>query len=94
MSRITIKSLERMVNLLNKLTNSPTEPYSPRENGIGVKANIGNYHISQCYGGYSLHRMFNDGGVNDVFRCGHIPARELYYRICAYIDGIESTRTE
>jgi hypothetical protein len=28
------------------------------------------------------------GGVKNVFSCGHIPKRELYNRIHAFLDGL------
>lgn len=88
MDRITEKDLEVLVKRLNEDTNSPTMPWVPMPDGK-MKARIGNYHISHAYGGVSLHRMTNEGGgVEDVFRCGHIPKRELYNRIHAYLGGI------
>lgn len=87
MKRITIKHLEAKAEWLNKLTDQPETPYI-KEDGR-LKAQIGNYNISQAYGGYCLHQMFNDGGaVSDIFRCGHVPARELAYRMDAYMEGI------
>ena len=87
MTRITRKQLETAVDTLNEMTGSPLEPYSK----VGDKwvANVGNYHISGAYGGFSLHRMVNDGGgVKDIFYCGHVPARELFGLIRAYRYGI------
>lgn len=62
------------------------------ENGKGIyKANIGNYHLSGAYGGYSLYRMDNDGGgVQDVLVCGYISKRDLYYRMQAFIRGLST----
>lgn len=88
MTRLTRKQLEQSVQTLNEITNSPLEAYSK----VGDKwvANIGNFHISGAYGGFSLHQMVNDGGgVRDVFYCGHVPARELFDRIHAYRRGIQ-----
>jgi len=81
--RITQKMLDQKVDCLNEITKSPAEPYTQ-----GKGANAGNYHIDYAYGGVSLHRISNGGGSNDVFNCGHVPKRELYYRIASYIDGI------
>jgi hypothetical protein len=81
--RITQRDIESLANRINIVTGSPTETWG--ENG----SNIGNYHISYAYGGASLHRIMNHGGgVDDIFRCGHIPKRELYYRMEAYIAGL------
>lgn len=95
MDRITIKTLRARVDYLNRETNSPMEPYTFDPETGRSKANIGNYHISQAYGGYSLHRMHNEGGgVEDVFRCGHTTARDLYNRIRAFEDGIYTAKQE
>jgi hypothetical protein len=93
MQRITRKDLEGAVNLLNRITNNPAEPYC-FEHGKWV-ANIGNFHISGAYGGVALHQtMNNGGGIRDVFSCGHVPMRELYHLIHAYRKGIEYAKEE
>jgi hypothetical protein len=89
MKRITINTLKQNAAMLNRITNSPAEAYSKGEDGRN-KANVGNYHISQAYGGFCLHRMANEGGgITDVLYCGHIPARELHNLIWAYVRGLE-----
>jgi len=86
MSRITEKDLQAIVNRINRITNSPAEPY------INGKAQIGNYHISHAYGGVALHRMHNEnGGVSSPLSTGHIPKRELAALMYAFINGIEVT---
>jgi len=86
--RITEKMLQARVDWLNELTNQPATPWTKNAEGK-MKANIGNYHISGAYGGVCLHRMCTEGGgVQDVFSCGHIPKRELFERICAFMSGI------
>jgi len=93
-SRITSKTLDAIANRLNKLTNSPLEPYTRTAEGK-LQANIGNFHISGAYGGYSLQRMANtSGGVNDVFNCGHMKARDLADRMYAYERGIELAQSK
>ena len=93
MTRITIKDLECIVNRLNRMTASPATPYTRDAQGKFV-ANIGNYHISQAYGGVCLHRMVNTGGgVSDVLMCGHVPRRELQSAMFAYIRGMEEPHT-
>jgi hypothetical protein len=96
MKRITIKNLENLVGHLNKLTDNPAEPYTifhgtscdaPGE----YKANVGAYLISRAYGRYALHQMDNDkGGERDVLSSGHVPARELFNLIHAYLRGMEA----
>ena len=87
-NRITKSNLKGAIELLNSITNSPSEPYTKVEGKL--VANVGNYHLSCAYGGYSLHRMVNEsGGVSDVFSRGHMSARELYSLLHAYRRGFE-----
>ena len=93
MERITRKQLQAAVDTLNSMTDSPSEPY--RKEGDKWVANVGNFHISGAYGGFSLHRMCNEGGgVRDIFYCGHVPARQLFELIRAYRLGIQLAREE
>lgn len=88
MDRITLKNLQAVVDRLNRITGSPAKPWTHAD-GKNV-AQIGCYHLSRAYGGVSLHRMVTDGGgVSDVLYCGHVPMRDLYNRISAYIYGIQ-----
>ena len=91
MERITIKHLRELCETLNKMTGHALEPYTRNGNGNGnLRANVGNYHISRAYGGHTLHQMANEsGGVNTPLSCGHVPARELYGLMHAYLKGIE-----
>jgi hypothetical protein len=85
--RITKKHLQAKVDTLNKILNRPMSSYTKDIDGK-YRTNIGNYHISYAYGGASLYEMHNDkGGIIDVFRCGHIPKRELAQMIQAFTDG-------
>ena len=93
MNRITVKDLEQVVRLINRETGNPETGYT-RKDGK-PSANIGNYHLDGAYGGYSLHQMTNEGGgIHEVFRCGHIPKRELYDRMQAFLDGLEAQKTD
>lgn len=93
MRRITQKQLENAAHALNQLTHSPLDSYTRTEKRN--KANIGHYYISYAYGGVCLHRMMNEsGGVDDVFRSGHEPKRELWVRIQSYIAGMTYKPTE
>ena len=87
-TRITIANLEAVVARINRLTGSPATPW--RREGDRSRANIGNYHLSQCYGGVCLHRMSNEsGGVTTPLGSGHVPKRELYYQLHAFVSGLE-----
>lgn len=91
-TRITRAHLDAKAATINNMMKSPAEP-SRMVDGK-YRANVGNYHISGSYGGYSLHRMCNEsGGVSDVFSCGHIPARQLAALMSAYTAGLyDATR--
>ena len=89
-TRTTIAHLQAIVNRINRATNSPAEPYT-REGVMGYRANLGNYHLSQAYGGCALHRMVSPGGgVSDVLRIGHVSKRELEAAMHAFIAGLEA----
>ena len=91
-TRITRAHLDAKAQTINSMRGAPSEP-SRMVDGK-YRANVGNYHISNSYGGYCLHRMSNEsGGVSDVFSCGHVPARELAARMSAYTAGLyDATR--
>ena len=87
---MTIKKSDLIatVKRLNDITGNPQTPWK-QVDGRYV-ANIGNYHLSEAYGGYELCQMVNEGGgVNDTLRSGHVPKRELYNLMHAYIRGLE-----
>ena len=89
MERISVKQLENLVAEINRLTNSPVAPWTKQADGK-IKANIGNYHLSGAYGGYCLHRMHNEGGgVTTPLVYGHVPKRELFNAMHAFIRGLE-----
>lgn len=91
--RITLKNLQNLAATINRVTGSPAAAWTKPERSERYVASIGNYHISQAYGGYCLHRMTTEGGgVSDVFSCGHITARDLYERMHAFLRGIEVGR--
>lgn len=76
--RITKKDLHNIINRLNLVAKTPQN-----------WPNVGHFCLSCAYGGYSLHQLENErGGVRDVFSSGHIPARDLYFRIDAFIQGL------
>jgi len=89
MERITQKDLEYLVKRINEVTNSTQASYSPVNRGKGLKANIGNYHLSYAYGGVQLVRMVNEaGGIETISRPCHVPKRELYNWMRAFIAGL------
>jgi hypothetical protein len=88
MNRITKKQLQSRIETINSILNRPATPYSQVEGKL--IANIGNFSLSQCYGGYCVHLMVNDGGgVSTPVWYGHIPARDAYERLSAFIAGLQ-----
>ncbi len=88
MRAIKISELEAIIARINRETGNPVEPFTVTA-GRCV-ANVGNYHLSQQYGGCAMHRMMNEsGGTIDVFNFGHVPRRTLYHALFAYIAGLE-----
>lgn len=92
MPQVSITQLRAVADRLNRLTGSPLQAYVKNADGKHI-AQIGNYHISQAYGGVCLHRMHNEGGgVSSPLSTGHVPKRELLSLMFAYIAGIEAGR--
>jgi hypothetical protein len=94
MQRITAQQLDHMARFINKALGAPTTYHARDDNGNTTpypwQIEVGHYHISGAYGGVCLHRTDNEhGGVTDVFNCGHVPKRDLYNRMRAYLEGIE-----
>jgi len=92
MSRITNKDLEAVVRRINLITKSPLDSWERTKLPDGrliSKSNVGNYHLSYAYGGVSLHRMSNEsGGVSTPINSGHVPKRELYNLLQAFLSGL------
>jgi hypothetical protein len=81
MYRISYKHLDALVEKINKKKGFNSPKYSEP----------GSYTLSGAYGGVALHQYCNEaGGVNDVFSSGHIPKRDLYNRMRAFLQGLES----
>lgn len=92
MQRIRERDLQAQCDRINDLKGTELSAYTKLEDGT-YRANIGNFHLSFAYGGVALHRMCGErGGVEDVFRCGHMPKRELYGKMCAFLVGIAEWR--
>lgn len=89
MARVSERDLDRIVEKLNKITNSPSTTYT-RDKYHKYTANVGNYHLDWAYGGVSLKRvMCEAGSVEDVLGCGFVTKRDLYGRIVAYMRGYQ-----
>ncbi len=102
MERITVKDLEAVCKRINRTVNGSELPAYERTDsdsklpGDWFRQVPDAYVLSGAYGGYALHRNCSadgDGeshGVSDVFGCGHMPKRELYERMQAFLRGIEA----
>jgi len=91
MNRITKKLLQSRIDTINSILGMPETPYTRAEDKF--TANIGNFSLSQAYGGYCVHRMVNKkGGVSTPIWAGHVSSREAYERICAFIAGLTFTK--
>jgi len=85
---VTTKHLDAIVENINKASNSPTTPFSKREDSR-LHFNVGNYHISREYGGVCLYRIENSAGeVTAPIGCGHISKRELEVQLWAFLAGL------
>ena len=85
MKRITLSDLENRLLNLNQSKGTPSTPHSPSDTmipGAGIKSNVGNYHLSQAYGGFNVYEMANDaGGIKEPAGSGHVTKRECLERI-------------
>lgn len=89
-NRITQKQLESLVNHINKVSGTPTEPYTRQEDGT-YKANIGNYHLDYAYGGVKLVKMTNEnGGITAVSSGGYGTKRELWNQLHTLLNWLYS----
>lgn len=95
MERITTKDLEAVCKRINHTVNglpddAPLWTRDPAKRHLS--ATIGMYYVDCAYGGYALYRMANEGGgVSEVFP-GHMPKRELYNRMQAFLRGYEAAQ--
>lgn len=88
MNRITKKQLQSRIETINSILNRPNSPYTQIDGKL--TANIGNFSLSQAYGGYGVHLMVNEnGGVSTPVWHGHITARDAYERLSAFIAGLD-----
>lgn len=93
-NRITVNMLEGMIRAINKAAGTPEAAYSKQADG-SYKPNANNYHLSGAYGGYALEQMSSRkgcSGISSVFNCGHVPKRDLYNRMRAFLSGLEVSK--
>lgn len=89
-TRITEKDLQSACDRISRVCGTPLTPYSKSADGT-FSPNGSAYFIDFAYGGASLHQMMPTGtGERDVFGCGHVPKRDLYMRMHAYLAGLDT----
>lgn len=87
MERITKGMLEGLAALINKTAGTPATEYTKVDDKY--KANPDNYHLTYAYGGANLCQVCSDGhGERNVLGCGHVPKRDLYNRMRAFLEGL------
>lgn len=74
--RVTIKRLENRIKYLNEQLGRPIAPYTKDKSGK-FKANIGNLHLAEEYGGVGLYEMATAGGGVNNIAGGIMTKREL-----------------
>jgi hypothetical protein len=90
--RITKKILQRKINTINKLTNSPMEYTSQLPDGTLI-CNTGHFSLSCAYGAYGFERISSkDGAASCPLSVGHVPARELAGVLDGFIAGLSHPR--
>ena len=89
-NRIKLDDLRYLCARLNEVTNSPKEPWTRGEDKK-LRANVGNYHLGQAYGGVQLQRMHNEGGgITTPIPMGYETKRDAYNMIQSYLWGLEA----
>lgn len=97
MERITRKHLDSLAAILNRRMGFGGASLWTRQRDTRAEdtswrnvATVGMFYIDGAYGGWALEQIVSEGGgVRDVFRCGHVPARELYGLIRAYLTALD-----
>lgn len=96
MQRITVKDLRPLVERMNRATGRPEgeADWTRIETAEGPRnvATVGRYVLDGAYGGWMVYQLDNEGGgVREVYGTpyGHVPARELYSALHAWLGGFE-----
>ena len=93
---ITKTDLTRMVRGLNNRVGHPegVGSYTEYEEGT-ARATLGYYYLQGEWGGWKLYQIITKtGGVRDVFGCGAVPKRVMYYLLRAYATGLDDGRPD
>ena len=88
--RISLKQLNAVIDYLNDVAGTPTEPYSKTKDGQ-YKPNAYCYHLSSAYGGWQLAQMSGtDGcsGISHPLNAGFVSKRRCFDSIHHFIKGM------
>jgi len=86
--RITNKDLENVLSRINHIVGAKQEPWSKDSDGK-YRANVGTYVLDYAYGGVRLSQLTSEGGgERDI--TGRGTKKETYYRMHAFIQGLEA----
>jgi|TARA_R100000482_G_C5042163_1_gene108840 hypothetical protein len=89
-SRITKENLQNVLDRINQATGHKLEAWTQDETGR-YRANVGTYVLDWAYGGVALSQLTNEGGgERDI--TGRGTKRETYYRMHAFLDGVEAAQ--
>lgn len=92
MERITRAKIDARIEYLNRLTGSPTEPYSKGDDGRWA-ANPGAFYLEGAYDGHKLARMAGFNGCSQDPLCtGYVSLRAVYDAIDCYIRALEDVQ--
>lgn len=87
--RTSINTLRYLIEQINIAKENPLTPYT--RDGEKLVANIGNFHLSQAYGGVCVNEIANEaGGCRMPIWCGHIPKRDAEMQLRAYLMGLNA----
>lgn len=84
--QVSKNDLQEMVRKINKVTESPLEPYIIT-NGKYLPQ-PGCYHLSWAYGGVCLERVCQDGNGIESIISGYGSKRELYDKMAGFLTGL------
>lgn len=92
MNQITNKMLEIKLRELNKVTGQPR--HTGRIEGGQYKYNVGNYHLEMGVKGVNvLQTIDEEGEVTMPIKLCTMSRRELWIRLCSFIDGFKLGKT-
>ena len=89
MNKITIKQLQAVVDRINRIAGTPMVSYVNGDDGK-FHSQPNNFHLDFAYGGVQLVQMCNEGGGTRNITQGHVPKRELFDLMQAFIAGMET----